>query len=58
MRTRETTMNSKLVNVDHLFLNVFPTIDVKKFGIHRKISPNFMGPSEIIERRVTTRIML
>ena len=35
---------------DHVFLKVMPKRGVVRFGKHRKLSPRFIGPSEILER--------
>ena len=35
---------------DHVFLKVMPRRGVVKFGKHRKLSPRFIGPFEILER--------
>ena len=35
---------------DHVFLKVIPKRGVVKFGKHRKLSPRFIGPFEILER--------
>ena len=34
---------------DHVFLKVFPTKGVKRFGIKGKLSPRYIGPFEILE---------
>ena len=35
---------------DHVFLRVIPKIEVVRFGKHEKLSPRYIGPSEILER--------
>ena len=35
---------------DHVFLKVMPKRGVVRFGKHRKLSPRFIGPFEILER--------
>ena len=35
---------------DHVFLKVMPKWRVVKFGKHRKLSPRFIGPFEMLER--------
>ena len=35
---------------DHVFLRVMPKRGVVRFGKHRKLSPRFIGPFEILER--------
>ena len=34
---------------DHVFLKVMPKREVVRFGKHGKLSPRFIGPSEILE---------
>ena len=35
---------------DHVFLKVMPKREVVRFDKHRKLSPRFIGPFEILER--------
>ena len=45
---------------DHVFLKVFPTKGVKRFGIKEKLSPRYVGPFEILEKveKIACRLSL
>ncbi|GKD75365.1 hypothetical protein Tco_1333647 [Tanacetum coccineum] len=43
---------------EHVFLKVSPTRGVRRFGIKGKLSPRFIGPFEILERRWVRRVKL
>jgi hypothetical protein len=34
---------------DHVYLKVFPTKGVQRFGVKGKLAPRYIGPSEVIE---------
>ena len=39
----------KLKVGDHVYLRVFPTRGVQRFGVKGKLAPRYVGPYEIIE---------